>query len=65
MSPEAAPHKGSGTSENSWVLGGRYLQQIFRGEADGQPFDGISYTAYDNFKKKYVGTWIDTMGPGS
>jgi hypothetical protein len=64
MSPEAAPHKGSGISENSWVLGGRYLQQIFRGEADGQPFEGISYTAYDNFKKRYVGTWIDTMGTG-
>lgn len=28
----------------------------------GQPFTGVGYTGYDNFKKQYVGTWMDTMG---
>ena len=23
---------------------------------------GIGYTGYDNYKKKYVGSWTDTMG---
>lgn len=64
MAPDAPPQKGSGTSEHTWVLGGRYLQQVFHGEYQGQSFEGISYTAFDNFKKKYVGTWIDTMGTG-
>jgi hypothetical protein len=26
----------------------------------GQPFSGIGYTGYDNYKKAYVGTWIDS-----
>ena len=60
MAPGAPPQKGTGTSEHAWVLGGRYLQQVFHGEYQGQPFEGISYTAFDNFKKKYVGTWIDS-----
>jgi len=25
------------------------------------PFSGIGYTGYDNIKKQYVGTWMDTM----
>lgn len=64
MAPDAPPQKGTGTSEHEWVLGGRCLRQTFHGEANGQPFEGIGYTGYDNFKKKYVGAWIDTMGTG-
>ena len=27
----------------------------------GMPFTGMGFTGYDNIKKKYVGTWMDTM----
>jgi hypothetical protein len=27
----------------------------------GQPFSGVGYTGYDNFKKRYVSLWIDNM----
>jgi len=27
----------------------------------GMPFEGIGYTGYDNIKKQYVGTWMDTV----
>lgn len=27
----------------------------------GQPFSGTGVTGYDNYKKKVVGTWVDTM----
>ena len=62
MAPGAPPQESTGTSENKWVLGGRFVEQRYEGNFMGQPFSGIGYTGYDNYKKKYVGTWMDTMG---
>ena len=62
MAPGSAPITSDGTSEIAWVLGGRYLQQKHEGTFLGQPFSGIGYTAYDNYKKQYLGTWMDNMG---
>jgi hypothetical protein len=62
MNPSAPPEKSTGMSENELILGGRFMQQKFKGEMSGQPFEGIGFTGYDNFKKKYVSTWMDSMG---
>lgn len=62
MAPGAPPDESTGTSENKWVLGGRFVEQRYEGSFMGQPFSGVGYTGYDNLKKKYVGTWMDTMG---
>jgi hypothetical protein len=62
--PKGEPTVSKGTSVNKMVLGGRYLQQDFTGEMMGNPFVGTGFTGYDNFKKKYVGFWIDNMGTG-
>jgi hypothetical protein len=62
QTPASPPEHGAGTSENAWVLGGRFVKQDFQGEFGGMKFQGLGYTGYDNFKKKYVGTWMDTMG---
>jgi len=51
----------TGTAVNEWVLGGRWLQQKFEGSMMGAPFSGIGYTGYDNIRKTYVGTWMDSM----
>jgi len=64
MAPGADPMVSSGTEENSWILGGRYIETKFTGSFMGQPFNGIGYTGYDNAKKQYFGTWIDNMGTG-
>lgn len=61
MNPAAPPMKSMGTSENRWVLGGRWIEQRFTGKFMDQPFEGVGYTGYDNYKKKYVGTWMDNM----
>jgi hypothetical protein len=61
MVPGAAPNTSAGTSEIRWALGGRYLEERFRGNFMEQPFEGIGYTGYDNYKKQYVATWIDSM----
>ncbi len=60
MDPSKPPGESTGTSENRWVLGNRYVQQTFEGTFMGQPFSGIGYTGYDNIGKKYMGTWMDT-----
>ena len=34
------------------------------GTSMGQPFEGMGIMGYDNAKKEYVNTWIDSMGTG-
>ncbi len=60
MDPSKPSQESTGTSENRWVLGNRYVQQTFEGTFMGQPFSGIGYTGYDNITKKYTGVWMDT-----
>ncbi len=36
----------------------------FKGQMMGQPFEGLATTTWDPTKKRYVGTWIDSMTPG-
>lgn len=62
--PDTPPDVNEGTSEHRWVLGGRFLEQVYRGLSMGMPFEGIGYTGYDNVRRKYVGTWMDSFGTG-
>ncbi len=62
MAPGTPPVGSEGVSEVAWVLGGRYLEQKNEGSFMGQPYSGIGYTAYDNYKKQYLGTWMDNVG---
>jgi hypothetical protein len=59
--PGAEPVRLKGTSESRWILGGRWVEQRFRSEFMGEPFEGLGHVGYDNVKKKYVGSWMDTM----
>jgi hypothetical protein len=62
MDPSKPPAKSEGTSEQKWVLGGRFLEQRYEGTMMGAPFSGMGYMGYDNYKKVYTSTWMDTMG---
>ena len=64
MQPGAPPMVSTGTSVNTWILGGRYVEQKVTSTFMGQPFSGIGYTGYDNIKKHYWGSWMDSMGTG-
>ena len=64
MSPGAPEQISEGTSVHRLVLGGRYLEQVYKGSAMGMPFEGIGFTGYDNVQQRYVGTWMDTFGTG-
>jgi hypothetical protein len=60
--PDAPPSKSKGKASQKMILGGRYLQGDFEGEAMGRPMKGLGLTGYDNFNKKYVSVWIDDLG---
>ena len=64
MEPDKPPMEGTGTCEQRMLLDGRYLQQEYTGEMMRSPFTGINVIGYDNYTKKYVSTWIDSMSTG-
>jgi hypothetical protein len=64
MDPDGEPMVSEGTEVSRMVLGGRYLESEYDGQAMGMPFEGRGVIGYDNAKKKYVGVWYDNMGTG-
>jgi hypothetical protein len=64
MAPGAPVIKSKATQKGEMLLGGRYLRGVFSGDMMGMPFQGFGITGYDNQKKKYFSTWIDSMSTG-
>jgi len=53
-----------GVETNALGCNGLCLVSDFKGDFGGTPFDGHGTSAYDPAKKKYVGTWTDSMSSG-
>ncbi|MBL0928316.1 MAG: DUF1579 domain-containing protein [Phycisphaerales bacterium] len=68
--PGGSPQKNTGTAEIKAIMGGRYLVESVKMEAFEMPggmkvpFEGMNISGYDNMKKKYVFSWIDSMATG-
>ena len=63
--PGAAPMVSKGVEVNTIGCGGLCLITDFKGEMmPGQPFHGHGTATYDPQKKKYVGSWTDSMSHG-
>lgn len=62
--PDAEPAVSKGTETNTVMTGGLWVVSQFKGDFGGIPFEGHGQFGYDPLKKKYVGTWIDSMSPG-
>jgi hypothetical protein len=60
--PGAEPMKSKGVETNE-MFGPYWLMSKYEGEVVGQKFTGHMMLGYDPAKKKYIGTWIDTMSP--
>jgi Protein of unknown function (DUF1579) len=65
MPPGAPPMQSKGVETSTVACGGLCLVTEFKGEMmPGQGFEGRGLTAYDPAKKKYVGSWTDSMSTG-
>jgi uncharacterized protein DUF1579 len=64
MAPGAPPAESTGTMHAEAVLGGRYVQSVWKGNMMGMDFEGHGTNGYDNVAKKYVSTWMDNMSTG-
>ena len=64
MEPNKPPKESDGSCEQKMLLDGRFLHQECTGDMMGQPFTGIGVIGYDNHTKKYISTWMDSMGTG-
>jgi hypothetical protein len=61
--PDAEPMISKGQEVNTVLSGGLWLLSRFQGDIGGMKFEGQGQFGYDTLKKKYVGTWIDSMSP--
>ncbi len=59
--PKGEPAESKGVETNTMMPGGLWLLSEFKGEFFGSEFHGRGQYGYDTNKKKYVGTWIDSM----
>lgn len=66
MGPDAPPSPPSKvTAEYKSILNGLYLQSEYKGNVEGMgKFEGRGFMAYDNARRKFISTWIDSWGSG-
>jgi hypothetical protein len=62
--PDAEPMVSKGSETNTLMPGGLWMLSKFEGDFGGMKFEGRGQFGYDPLKKKYIGTWIDSMSPG-
>jgi hypothetical protein len=71
--PNAKPQESKGTATRKSVMGGRYFVMDVTGKMQmpgengkmkDMQFKGMAVEGYDNMKKKFVSSWIDSMGTG-
>lgn len=64
MAPGAKVEESKGIATFEWILDGRFLRQKFLGDWGGKKFEGQGHIGYDNVRKQYVNTWMDSMSTG-
>lgn len=60
--PDTEPAMSEATSVNTAMYGGRFIQQLYTDKNSEMPMEGMGIVGYDNIKKKFVSTWMDSMG---
>ncbi len=63
MDPAKDPMESKGVETAKLAHGGFWFTFEYKGDVMGGPFTGQGVPGYDPLKKKYVGTWIDSMVP--
>lgn len=60
---QSEPAVSKGVETNRRMPGGLWMLSEFHGQFGGVAFHGQGQTGYDPLKKKYVGTWVDSLSP--
>lgn len=60
--PDKPPTETKGGAEVKWVLDGHFLLEEGTGQIMGMAYKSMGLTGFDNFKKKYVFSYVDNMG---
>lgn len=63
MAPGTPPQKGTATGKREMILNGFYLQETFKMNFMGMPYEGRLIQGYDTVRKRYVVVWTDNMSP--
>lgn len=56
------PMESTGEATFTWLFSHRWMKQEYKGTMMGMPMEGFGIHGYDNFRKQFVGTWVDNMG---
>src|SRR5208283_1512581 len=61
--PGSEPSVSKGVEIAKLMPGGLWVLSEFHGKFGDMAFHGQGQTGYDPVKKKYIGTWVDSMSP--
>ena len=64
MAPDTEPVTSKGTSVCRLILDGRYVEQKYKCDFMGEPYEGLGIDGYDRIKQKYVSIWMGTDSTG-
>jgi hypothetical protein len=64
MDPSAPPETSVGKVEFTEIFGGRSYEMNYQGSFAGEPMTGRGFLGFDNLKKKFYSTWMDSMSTG-
>lgn len=61
QSEKAKPEVTTGTATFKPILGGRFVQQDFKGSMNNMPYEGTGMLGFNNTTKKFESSWHDSM----
>ncbi len=64
MDPEGEPMTSTGTAIVKPIFGGKFIEETYQSTMMGQPYSGRSTVGYDNTRKLFVSSWVDSMSTG-
>jgi hypothetical protein len=59
--PGAQGQSSHGHSSITWILGRRFVQEQFKGQALGASFEGMGILGYDNGAREFKTLWLDSL----
>jgi hypothetical protein len=60
--PDTEPVESTGSATGRWILGDRFVETTYEGEAMGRPFEALKIEGFEKATQEYVTTWRDNLG---